>query len=168
LSNRNNGMLLVELMIVVILISVISTAFWNFNSDRSEPAPQQIDNSRDSSIQAALDEIGYHICFARRNPADSHAKSIVIDDGFKSDRILIYHDNSTYEYFVDDEDRLIRRHANEDIVLGARIYSLNISRIGSQTLVVTISTGLYDEQHAGPGGLVSRSFSTVVASNGIS
>jgi hypothetical protein len=35
-------------------------------------------------------------------------------------------------------------------------------------LVVTISTGLYDEQHAGPGGLVSRSFSTVVASNGIS
>jgi hypothetical protein len=162
-------MFLVELLIIVILISVVATAYWNFRSGQLEPLPQDLEaTSQNSFIQAALDEIGYHICFARGNAARTPVKPLLIEDSDRGDRIVVFHNNARYEYYVDENNQLIRRCGGENIVMVSGVYSLNVSKIGAQTLVVTISTSFMDEQGLGPGNLVSRSFSTVVAANGIS
>lgn len=162
-------MFLVELMIIVILISVVATAYWNFRSGHLEPLPQDMEaTSQNIFIQAALDEIGYHICFARRAPNQSSVQPLLIESNARSDRIVVFHSNARYEYFVDESNNLVRRHGGEDVIMAAGVYSLNVARIGAQTLVVTISTSFQDERGFGPGNLVSRSFSTVVAANGIS
>ena len=166
---RNSGVFLVELMIVVILISVAATAYLNFRSGQREPLPrEQETTAQNSFIQAALDEIGYHICFARRGADQRAIEPLLIENGPKSDRIVVFHSNAKYEYFVDHNNNLIRRREGKDIIMANGVYSLRVARVGVQTLVVTISTGFQEQRGLSHGSLVSRSFSTVVAANGIS
>ncbi|OGC89796.1 MAG: hypothetical protein A2W25_02835 [candidate division Zixibacteria bacterium RBG_16_53_22] len=169
MRGKNSGVFLVDLMIVVILISVAATAYLNFRSGQHEPLPQiQEVTAQNGFIQAALGEIGYHISFARRGTGHEVAEPLIIENGAESDRIVVFHGNAKYEYFVDQDNDLIRRREGKDTVMADGVGSLRVTRVGGQTLVVTISTNLRDDQGLSPETRVSRSFSTVVATNGIS
>lgn len=168
MKQKDSGFYLIELMIIVILISVVATAYWNFRSGRLDPLPQDFEASTGNSfVQAALDEIGYHVCFARQNAAEGSMKPVIIEDGVRSDRIIIFHNFSRYEYFVDDNGNLTRRLGMQDEILVPGVQSLKIARIGSQTVIVTITTSFQDGDVLEDNGIISRSFSSVVAANGL-
>jgi hypothetical protein len=169
LGRKDSGIFLVQLMIAVILISVIATAYWNFRSGPVDPLPQEAAATTDNGfIQAALDEIGYHICFARRNNQNDSGQPLLIKEEIKSDRVIVLHNNVRYEYFVDEDCNLVRRQGPDEVVMAGGIQSLKVARLGSQTVVVTITMNSLNNESRHPGGILSRSFSTVVAANGIS
>jgi hypothetical protein len=155
-----------EIMIAVILISLIATAYLNFRAGQSDPLSQGAeDTARNSFVEAALEEIGYHICFARQQSPS--VQPLIIDEGPRSDRIIVLHNNIRYEYFVDSANNLIRRQGTKDNILASDIQALKATRIGSQTMVITITTGYQGSESLASSGAISRSFSTVVAANGL-
>jgi type II secretory pathway pseudopilin PulG len=161
----NRGMFLLELLIVVILISVVATAYLNFHSGQTDR--ESADSSLADSNQyifAALKEIGFHLRFACPRFPDSPAKSVFIDNTGESDRIKILHNGIIYEYLVDNNNQLIRRMASKEDVLADNVISLKALPMGNQTIVITLTVktpiDIIDSS-----GEEARSFSEVVTTN---
>lgn len=169
MGKKDSGMFLVELMIVVILISVVATAFWNFHSEQLQvdkpPGGVTVPNS---VIQAALDEIGSHVRLARPESAHSSSSPLAIIKGSQTDRLLVRHNNVDYEYFVDVANNLVRRRGEDEIIIASNIIDLRVARIGSQTLIITISGNYDSDRNQASKGIISRSYSIVVEAEGIS
>ena len=163
MRSRDTGIALMELMIVVILISVVATAYWNLSAVSHVPTSNELsDYSADSTIQTALDEIGYHLYCARKT--DRIISAIEIDSGDVADRLGIWHQGSYYSYFLDDDRNLIRQNGKSIEALASGVSTLRVTRIGQKTLVVTIVRKV--ESRTGEGDSVSNSFSTVVLAGG--
>lgn len=168
MGRRENGISLIELMLIVILISVVATAFLNSQIRTSlppeEPAKAEV---LDDSIRSALDEISYHLRFAGfASPAE--ARPVSIEYGEKADRLVILHNGARFEYFLDDTGNLMRKVGETKEILASKITSLKVLVTGKETIVVTISTDCGARQEMSGSKMLSRSFSTAVAANNLS
>jgi hypothetical protein len=168
LGRRENGISLIELMIIVILISVIATAFLNSRLHISLPAEERPKAAvLDDSIRSALDEISYHLRFAGyASPAE--ARPVSIEYGERADRIMILHNGARFEYFLDNAGNLMRKVGETQEILASKITSLKVLVTGKETIVVTISTDSGARQETNGSKMLSRSFSTAVATNNLS
>jgi hypothetical protein len=167
LMNNRKGIYLIELMIIVILISVVATAFLRFRSERSDS--MLTDSTFAIShkyIRATLDEIGFHMRFARPRFPDSPDRPLLIKNEASSDWIRILHNGIAYEYFVNDKAQLIRRMNNSDDVLVENVNSFKAHQMGDQTVVLTISVKIANDIIDYPAS-ETQSFSEVIITNSI-
>ena len=168
MNSRDNGISLIELMIIVILISVIATVFLNTQNHASFP-PEERSKTMvlDDSIRSALDEISYHLRFAGFASHDQ-VRPVSIIYGDRSDKLLIQHDGVRFEYFLDNSGNLMRKVGQTQEVLASQITALKILVTGKETVVITISTNSGARQETDKLKILSRSFSTAVATNNLS
>jgi hypothetical protein len=162
---RDEGMTLIEIMIIVVLISTIATAYWNYHiTQKSEQIGEAEFSGPDSAITLALDEIGYYLHLARPDTIGGR-KPFTVAHQAGSDKITILHDSLFYEYYIDNRGNLIR-HVNSSFErLAEDIISLRALRMGAQTLVITLSTR--NRLDSVSSGEQFRSYSKVVNSTGL-
>jgi len=161
---RGNGIALIEVMIVVILISVLATVFWNLHfASRGRPSLEPGLEPADSAIRSGLDEIRRHLSLARRTR--SVGSPITIDKGDVTDTIEVRYHGREIKYFVDDYWNLMRVDGSLTEVLASNVEALKVTRLGMKTLVVTM---VARPPHGGGDGdsLSMRSFSAVVPAEG--
>ena len=138
--DRNaKGISLIELLIMVVMISVVATAFWNSRAHRGgDDTDYASSSSDDGGIAAALDEIASNVKFAAHSP-QGVGEPLITSQGARGDHIQVFQNNSCVEYFVDEQGCLVRRANSRETVLGDSIASLRLTRMGKETVVITIS-----------------------------
>jgi hypothetical protein len=167
LRKNDKGIYLIELMIIVILISVVATAFLRFHSEQSDTMLSDSTFAISHKyIRAALDEIGFHLRFARPRFPDSPDKPLLIRNEASSDWIRILHNGIAYEYFVNDKAQLVRRMNNTEDILVENVNSFKALQMGTQTVVLTISVKTPNDITDYPPP-ETQSFSEVIISNSI-
>jgi len=150
LHSRNKGIALVELLIVVILISTVATAFWNFYITRDSIIEGDAEYSpADSIADDILDEIALNLRQARPDSQSISEAVSVHDNGF-SDEIEITSGSVRTSYFVDSGHYLVRERKSEKSLLLSDVNSLRVTALGSQTLLLTISLKPNDIQADNP------------------
>jgi hypothetical protein len=163
LYSRNKGIALVELLIVVILISTLATAFWNFYITRDQMVKGEAEYSPvDSIADSILDEIARGMHQARPDSQNTSGVISVKNDGF-SDEIGFVCGNTMTSYFVDGGHYLIRERKSEKSMLLSDVNSLKVTALGSQTLLLTLSMKPDDAKSDTPGAV--RSYFKVAAVN---
>jgi len=146
LHSRDKGIALVELLIVVILISTLATAFWNFYNTRDRIVEGNPEYSPvDSIADGILDEIAFGLHQAHPNSPNTSGAVSVKSDGI-SDEIEITNSTIRTSYFVDSKHYLVRERKSEKTVLLSDVNSLKVTALGSQTLLLTLSLKLNDTQ----------------------
>jgi hypothetical protein len=162
---RGNGIALIEVMIVVILISVLATVFWNLQfASRGRPSMESAFEPADTAIRSGLDEIRRHLSLARRTR--SVGSPITIEKGDVTDTIEVRYHGRDIKYYVDDHWNLTRVDGGSTEVLASNVEALKVTRLGMKTLVVTMVAR--SPQGGGEGDSLSlRSFSAVVPAEGI-
>jgi len=160
LNLKSRGFSLIELLILVVLISVVATAFWNFQLNNSRVVDDgYLQFAPDSSVRMALDNIGYHIRFAGRG-FNGKSEPIQIIPGDLADRLLVFHSDSCYEYLLED-GRLIEQSGRGRKILASDVTSLKFVRMGRETVVVTVSKA-GDATRRPDTTAAARSYSAVV------
>ncbi len=149
-------------MIIVVLISTIATAYWNFHIAGGRGSPDELDGYEpDSAVTAALDEISGYLRLTR---PDSTSELVEIEHTGETDRIRIIHENIMYHYYVDNRSNLVRRIDADCIRLAEDVVSLKAFRMGSQTLIVTLSVRESDSAGSDED---YRSYSRVITSDAL-
>jgi hypothetical protein len=139
LNSNNNGIALVELLIIVILISTLVTASWNIYSSRNNGLSATGEFSLLDSVAAGiLDEIAFNLRQARLEPRNSTAP-VVIRHESNSDEIEILINGEKVVYFINDRHLLVRERNSEKGLLLSDVNSLKAVRLGSKTLLLTVS-----------------------------
>jgi uncharacterized protein YxeA len=165
LARASKGISLIELLIIVVMISVVATAFWNLRIGRSEnPLAQSPKAGADGTIRSALDEIASNLRFASYNSL-GRKEALTVDRRGNSEVIRIVQNDVILEYFVDDQGNLIRRVGSLETILGENIASLKLLKMGKETVIITISVKDDSIDNADDGADLSRSFSTVIRMN---
>jgi len=163
LRSRNKGIALVELLIVVILISTVATAFWNFYITRDRIVGGEIKYSPvDSIAEGILDEIALGLRQARPDSQNSSQAISVSSDGF-SDEIRITYGNLKTTYLVDSGYNLVRERKSEKSTLLSDVNSLKVTALGSHTLLITLLLKQNDSQSDNQGTV--RNYSKVTTVN---
>jgi prepilin-type N-terminal cleavage/methylation domain-containing protein len=156
------GVSLIELLLVVILISTVATAYLNFrNNPRFSPGNETKLSAFDNAIYAALDEIGLELHLAYRNRAGdvvsiNHLKS--------SDKIIIRAENGQIDYQIDDGGRLIRQIGHERRVMAEGALYFKTRKLGRETIVLTLLARPTKKETCGSDNCI-RSYSRAVTVN---
>lgn len=134
------GISLIQLLIAVILISTVATAYMNLQgqmalSQRNAPRISTIDSTR----FAVLDNIALQLQLARRDPYERGEPFEIKHQG-ATDRILIKHDNAEIEYLVDEQGRLIYKDNRNQKTLAEEVIFLKAQKLGKETIVLTLAT----------------------------
>lgn len=162
---KAHGISLIELLIMVVLISVVATAFWNFHLNNTS-ATDMVKSGfpPDPGIREALDKISYHIRFAGRG-LSGEVDPLLIIQGDMADQLKVFHGDSCYEYLLEN-NRLIERSGESSKVLAEDIISLKFMKMGQETVVVTVSRAP-DSAQAPDSMKSARSYSAVVHADAI-
>ncbi len=155
------GISLIELLIAVILISTVATAYMNLQgemalSQRNETHLSPIDSTR----FAVLDNIALQLQLARRDPY-KRGEPLEIKHQGASDKILIKHDNAEIEYLVDEHGKLICRDSRNQKTLADEVVFLKARQLGKETIVLTMATHGSAGKNGSPSSS-SSSYSKVV------
>jgi hypothetical protein len=136
---KNSGISLIELLVIVILISTVATAFLNIRDDLCQSNSLEPRFSAfDSALYAAIDIIASDFqlaCLAQ--PGEE--KPLVIEHQEGTDIIRIKKDNCQREYLVDADGRLVRIDKNGRFTLARDIVSLRVLELGKATIVLTVT-----------------------------
>jgi hypothetical protein len=132
-----NGISLLRLLIAVILVSTVATAYLNFRNEMESPSSQESKYSTlDSALGCALNLIANDLRLARPISHNDNPP-IIIEHLANSDLILISGNNS--RYLVDDNARLIRLSEAGRLTLATEIVSLRALEVGRETIVLTVT-----------------------------
>ena len=161
---RCRGMALVEIMIIVILISTVATAYWNYYITHDFPSPiERAYSPTDSIANDILDEIALNMRLARPDSAQSRIPVIISKNG-KSDQIDIISRDIRYIYYVDQYYNLYRRIGNNRGLLLDDVLSFRVTPMGIHTFVITLQVGqIASEASSTPADY--RNYSRVVSIN---
>jgi hypothetical protein len=136
MRSKIKGVSLIELLIVVILISTVATAFLNFRNNRRFSASDEFELSAfDSAFYSVLDEISLEIRMANSR---RDGKTVTVEHLRGTDRITINTDNYRIKYQIDDEGRLIRQAGDERRTMATDALCLKIRDLGRETVVLTL------------------------------
>ena len=164
MRSRIKGIALIELLIVVILISTVATAFWNFYiaSDRFPRAEPKLSSPSDSLADAILDEMAFNLRQARTDSLHK-SKSIIIKTTSDSDTIEIIRGSTSILYFVDDNNVLVIKIGEDRGTLLTDVKSLKATALGSHNLLLTLSLNPFDSKSEVP--VISKNYFKVAAVN---
>jgi hypothetical protein len=161
-KTAQNGFSLIQLLIVVIMISVVSTAFWNLHINRLEANYDGYqDGTAENSVKMALEDIKYHLGLAGYG-LGNNKKPLKISKGKESDRLIIWHNNICFEFFVDDNKNLVKKIENTDKIMAENVNSLKATEMDDSRVSVTLSTVSMKENDEDKIETLSKSYSTVV------
>jgi len=161
-KTAQKGFSLIQLLIVVIMISVVSTAFWNLHVSRLEASYDGYQSgTAENSVKMALEDIKYHLGLAGYDLGNGK-KPLKIAKRKESDKLIIWHNNICFEFFVDDNKNLIKRIENTDKIMAENINSLKAIEMGDSRITVTLSTTSTKENEQDKIETLSKSYSTVV------
>jgi hypothetical protein len=157
-----NGFSLIQLLIVVVMISVISTAFWNLHiSQVEEDFESYRGGATENSVKMALEDIKYHLGLAGYN-LEKGSKPLEITKGEKSDIIRIWHNDVCFEFYVDENKNLVKKIQDTGKIIAENVNSLNTNRLEGRKIAVTLSTVSTQEDDMDKIEILSKSYSTVV------
>jgi hypothetical protein len=141
------GIALIELLIVVILISTVATAIWNFYiaSDHFNRTEVDITSPSDSLANAILDEMALNLRHARPD-SNGFKNSITIRNSPLSDTIEISKGSTCQSYYVDNNHVLVLRIGEHTGKLLSDVKSLKVTGIGSHNLLLTISLDTFSRE----------------------
>jgi type II secretory pathway component PulJ len=158
------GIALIELLVVVILISTVATAYLNFRDDTSR---SKSDEPRmtvlDSALYAALDIIALDLRLARQAPGLIAGPLAVEHLGY-TDRLTIRRNNCQNKYLINEHNQLIRQTDSTRQRLAEEVLSLKAQKMGKETIVLTLTANSKGESLNGSGD-IARSYSRVVTVN---
>ena len=163
-----SGFALDKVMILVISISVVATSAWN-SPIRGTDALQEpfAEGKSGSKIRSALEEIRYHLRLAGYK-LEENAEPLLIEMGQKSDVVKIRHNGACYEYFIDNDNNLIRRVESTEKVIAENLNSIRTVRVGQNTVVVTISSAQHRRETRDEIETMSKSYSVIVEMRNLS
>ena len=164
MKSNCRGIALVELMIIVIIISTVATAYWNFYISRDyPPIRERVYSPIDSIADDILDEIALNLRMARPDPMLSR-DAVIIHPNNNFDRIDVLAKDVKFVYFVDQSNRLIKESSLQRGALIDDVISFKATPMGTQTLVITMQLGpkanVLDSTEINP-----RTYSRVVSVN---
>ncbi len=161
-KTAQNGFSLIQLLLVVVMISVISTAFWNLQVSRTEASYDGYrGGTSESSVKMALEDIKYHIGLAGYD-LQKGKKPLKIVKGKKSDRLIIWHNDVCFEFYVDNDNNLIKKIQNTEKTIAENVNSLNTTKVDDNRVAVTLSTVSMKDNDQDKIETLSKSYSTVV------
>jgi hypothetical protein len=156
------GASLIELLVAVILISTIATAFLNLRNNRGILIDNESELSVfDSACYAVLDEIGLELQMANRK---RDGKAMPFKHLKAAHKITINAENGQIQYQFDDCGRLIRRTGHGSRIMADNALYLKIRELGRETVVLTLIARPTGDDAGGLGHAV-RSYSRVVTVN---
>lgn len=165
MNSRHNGIALIELLIIVILVSTLATAYWNFYLySGNNPAAQAEYSPIDSIAYDILDEITLNMRQARFDSLQG-GNPITISHNADSDEIDIRAYGKNLIYYVNDKNFLIKNEGTERRFLLGEVNTLKAVRLGSQTLLITIIIG--HDSGQGDSNAKPQNYSRVVTVNSI-
>ena len=157
----NYGFSLVQLMIILVMVSVIATAFWNMSVNRMESPYNGYRDGTDNSLKLALDEISYHLGLAGYGLTPGR-RPLEILKRENSEELKVWHNDICFEFFVDKENHLVKKVENSIKIIADNINSLNTAKIGNNRIIVTLSTIALKEENENKIETLSKSYSSVV------
>jgi len=161
-NSGQNGFSLIQLLIVVIMVSVVSTAIWNLQINRMEADFESYrEGTAENSVKMALEDIKYHLGLAGYN-LEKGQKPLEIKKGEKSDILKIWHNGVCFEYFVDENKNLVKKIQDSGKTIAENVNSLNTNRLEGRKIAVTLSTITTEENNSDKIEIQSKSYSTVV------
>ena len=155
------GFSLVQLLIVIVMVSVLATAFWNLSVNRMESPYNGYRDGTDNSLKLALDEIGYHLGLAGYGLQQGRSPLEIIKKK-DSEELRVWHNNICFEFFVDKDNHLVKKVENSIKIIADNISSLNTAKIGNNRIIVTLSTIALKEDNENKIETLSKSYSSVV------
>jgi len=159
----NKGISLIELLIIIILISTLATAYLNFRDHTNRAAGYGSKYSvLDSALYAAVDIIANDLRLTRKIKSDGE-NPLIIEHLADTDIIKIKRINFQREYLVDENGRLIRIDNNGRFTLAGEIVSLRARELGQENIVLTITARIGGISYDGKDEL--RSYSRVATVN---
>lgn len=159
---RQNGFSLIQLLIVVVMVSVISTAFWNLHINRMEAGFESYrGGTAENSVKMALEDIRYHLGLAGYN-LEKGQKPLQIIKGKNSDILRIWHNDVRFEFYVDEGKNLVKKIQDTGKIIAENVNSLNTNRLEGKKIAVTLSTVSTKEDDQDKIETLSKSYSTVV------
>lgn len=160
---KNDGHILVKLLIILISISVMSTALLNVHLN----ARQQIYYEDWSSLmsmqaRAAFDRLNYHIRLAGYGNTE-YRNPVEVFKGELSDSLTIWHNDVRISFFVDYEDKSGTLYESIDgslkgIVSGIKSIKLDRSKLDLMTIELVLNQNDPDSSDK----ILSRSYSTSI------
>lgn len=160
-TDGQNGFSLIQLLIVVVMISVISTAFWNLHINRLEEGFETFrGGTAESSVKMALEDIKYHLGLAGYN-LETGKKPLEITKGADSDILKVRHNDVCFEFYVDESRNLVKKIQDSGKIIADNVNSLNINRLEGRKIAITLST-VSTEEDDDKIETLSKSYSTVV------
>jgi hypothetical protein len=161
--SNNRGISLIELLVIIILISTIATAYLNFQEDTSRSAGYESRYSvLDSALYAAVDIIANDLRLTRKIKPDGE-NPLVIEHLADTDIVKVKRANFQREYLVDENGRLIRIDNNGCFTLAGEIVSLRARELGQENVVLTITARMGGTSYDGKDKF--RSYSRVATVN---
>lgn len=161
-NNGQNGFSLIQLLIVVIMVSVVSTAVWNLQVNQVEADFESYrGDTAESSIKMALEDIKYHLGLAGYN-LEKGQKPLEISKGEKSDILKIRHNGVCFEYYVDENKNLVKKIQDKGKSIAENVNTLKTNRLEGRKITVTLSTVTTEETDPDKIEILSKSYSTVV------
>lgn len=159
------GIALDKLLIGIITVSVISTAFWNYQIRNSEVwSDPLLDGRSDEKAKLALDDIKYHLVLAGYE-SGREKDNFKVKKGKQTDIISVKHNGVNVEYRVDENHNLIRKLESAEKVLAENILSLRLLKIADGSAVVTVTRSTLTQGNEKEMETLSKSYSIVVESN---
>ncbi|UCE66168.1 MAG: hypothetical protein JSU85_15170 [Candidatus Zixiibacteriota bacterium] len=160
-KTNQKGFSLIQILLVVVMISVISTALWNLQVSRLEASYDGYrGGTAENSVKMALEDIKYHIGLAGYN-LEKGKKPLNIVKGKESDKLIIWHNDVCFEFYVDKDKNLVKKIENTDKIIAENVSSLNATSADGKKIEVTIATISMKENDQDKIETLSKSYSTV-------
>ena len=157
-----NGFSLIQLLIVIMLVSVISTAFWNLHIHRMEANyAGYVGGTSENSVKMALEDIVYHIGLASYD-LENDKQPLKIIKGRKSDKLVIWHNEVCFEFYVNNDNKLIKKIENTEKIIAENVEALNTTSMNDNRIAVKISTVSTNDNDQDKIETLSKSYSTLV------
>jgi hypothetical protein len=158
---RQNGFSLIQLMIVLVMISVISTAIWNLHIHRMESSYDGYrQGTSEDAVKLALEDIKYHIGLAGYD-LENRQKPLRIIKGETNDKLIVRHNKVSFEFYVDRDSNLVKKVENIEKIIAKNISSLNATRMNGNSIAISLSTVTTEEHENDKTETLSKSYSTV-------
>lgn len=161
-KTAQNGFSLIQLLLIVVMISVVSTAFWNLQVSRTEASYDGYrGGTAESSVNMALEDLKYHIGMAGYD-LEKGKKPLKIVKGKKSDKLVIWHNDVCFEFYVDNDNNLIKKIEKSEKIIAENVNALKTTKMDNNKVSVTLSTVSMKDNDEDKIETLSKSYSTVV------
>lgn len=152
----------IQLLIIIVMVSVVSTALLNLQMNSAQTDFSGYGKIADGNNAAkALEDIKYHLGLAGYALINNQ-KPLEIEKNEKSEIIRVRHNNICFEFYVDEENNLIKKVETLKKVIASNIISLKTASISGKKIVVTLSAVPLQENKEGKIETLSKSYSATI------